>query len=99
MEAVAFIGIEFPHRDAVVGEDFGGQDERGVLEFLEGGEFAESAFRDADDEDNEAEEAGEEGDPENANGFTHSILIVRSQAGFRPAAGGFARGGLDRVTS
>jgi len=99
VEAVAFIGIEFPHRDAVVGEDFGGQYEGGVLEFVEGGEFAESAFRDADDEDDEAEEAAEEDDPEDANGFTHSILIVRSQTGFRRAAWRFARGGRDRVTS
>lgn len=78
METVAFIGIEFPHRDAVVREDFGGQYKGRVLEFVEGGEFAESAFRDADNEDDEAEKAGEEGDPKDANGFTHSILIVRS---------------------
>lgn len=76
MEAIAFAGIILAHRDAVIGEDFGGQDEGGVLEFVEGGEFAERSFCDANDQDDKAKEAGEEGDPEDANGFAHSILII-----------------------
>lgn len=49
---------------------------------MKGGEVAEGAFGDADDQDDEAEEAGKEDYPEDANGFTHSILIVRSESGF-----------------
>jgi hypothetical protein len=77
VQAISFVGIEFSHRDAVVRENFGSQDEGGVLEFVKGGEFAESAFCDADNEDNEAKQAGEKGDPEDADGFAHSILIVK----------------------
>lgn len=76
MEAVAFVDIEFTHRNAVIGKDFGGQAEGRVLQFLEGGQFAEGAFRDADDEDDKAQEAGEQDDPEDANGFAHSILLI-----------------------
>ena len=77
MQAIALIGIELTHRDAVVGEDFGGQDEGRVFEFMERGQIAECSFCDADDEDDKAKDAGEKKDPEDADGFAHSILIVR----------------------
>lgn len=90
MEAVALIGIEFTHGDAVVGEDFGGQDEGGILEFVEGREFAEGTFCDADNKDDEAKEACQKKDPEDANGFVHSILIVKVGCGLGRRARGIA---------
>lgn len=77
VETVAFGSIELAHGNFVCGEDFGGQYKGWVLEFLDGGECAEGAFGDTDDEDDKAQEAGEEKYPEDANGFAHSILIVR----------------------
>jgi len=53
---------------------------------MERGQIAEGAFCDADDEDDKAMEAGEEKDPEDANGFAHSILIVKFLFGFGPVA-------------
>ena len=48
---------------------------------MDGGKGAECALGNKGNEGDEKDHAGEEGDPENADGFSHSIRAITSKIG------------------